>query len=282
MRLPVFKLIFFICVKRTDYMARLYPLFSGSKGNCYYLTSGGKGILIDAGRSAKQIENAMKDNELDIKDVCGIFITHEHSDHISGLRVLASRYSINVYSSKGTLDYLNNAGILTDKYNSYVIGTAGVETAGMLVKSFRTSHDCCESVGYSVETPDGRKFAIATDTGCLTDEIINSINGCDVVAIESNHDVNMLLNGVYPYPLKRRILSDVGHLSNETCSGILPRLVKSGTTRFVLAHLSRENNMPRIAQQSALCSLQENGMKQNIDFTLDIAKEVTMGESIVF
>lgn len=263
-------------------MARLYPLFSGSKGNCYYLTCSGKGILIDAGRSAKQIETAMKNNDLDIKDVCGIFITHEHSDHINGLRVLASRYGINVYSSQGTLEYLDKAGILTNKYNSYVLGSRGAETAGMLIKSFRTSHDCCESVGYTVETPDSRKFAIVTDTGRLTDEIISSIKGCDVIVIESNHDVNMLLNGVYPYQLKRRILSDFGHLSNEACSGVLPQLVEGGTTRFVLAHLSGENNMPHIAKQSALCALQERGMKQNLDFTLDIAKEVNTGESIVF
>lgn len=263
-------------------MSRLYPLFSGSKGNCYYIGSGGTGILIDMGRSAKQIENALKDNDIDIRGIQGIFITHEHTDHVSGLRVFASRYGVNVYGSAGTLESLDNSGILTQKFNSYVIGDGGVETSNMKVQAFRTSHDCSESVGYAVTLGDGRRVAIATDTGVLSDDMVSAISGSDVVVLESNHDVNMLLNGMYPYVLKRRILSDKGHLSNETCSQILPRLVASGSTRFVLAHLSDENNMPRIAKQSAICALQENNMKQDFDYTLMVAKPVTDGSSIVF
>lgn len=263
-------------------MARLYPLFSGSKGNCYYISNGGRGILIDAGRSAKQIENALHDNGLDIKNVDGIFITHEHRDHISGLRVLASRYGINVYASRGTLECLDEQGVLTEKFKSYVIGEGGASAAGMYISRFDTSHDCRESVGYTIETSDMRRISIVTDTGCITEDIKKSILKSDVVVMESNHDVNMLLNGEYPYMLKRRILSDKGHLSNDTCSDILPSLVKSGSTRFLLAHLSEKNNMPSIALQSAVCSLHERQMKRNIDFTIDVAKEVTDGSSIVF
>ena len=263
-------------------MSRVYPLFSGSKGNCYYVTAGGKGILIDAGRTAKQIEKALSDNSIDVKNIEGIFVTHEHIDHIKGVRVLASRYGINVYATRGTLEQMDAQGHLApEKFNSYIINK-GAEAAGIKVTSFVTSHDCAESVGYVAEMPDGRKFAVATDTGCVTPEMERALLGCDVVAIESNHDVNMLLNGVYPYMLKRRILSDSGHLSNEVCSGLLPRLVRKGSTRLLLAHLSEENNMPHIALESARCTLSQCGMKENDDYTLEAAHTVTDGSCIIF
>lgn len=263
-------------------MARVYPLFSGSKGNCYYVTAGGKGILIDAGRSAKQIEQALNDNSIDVKSIEGIFITHEHTDHIKGVRVLASRYGINVYATQGTLQQMDAQGhIVPEKFNSYIINS-GADVAGMTVKTFATSHDCAESVGYVVEMPDNRKLAVATDTGCITQEMEEKLTGSDVVIIESNHDVNMLLNGSYPYMLKRRILSNNGHLSNETCSDILPKLIRSGSTRFLLAHLSEENNMPHIALESARCVLQQHGMNENADYTIGVAKAVTDGSCIIF
>ena len=263
-------------------MARVYPLFSGSKGNCYYITTGGKGILIDAGRTAKQIEQALHTNNLDPKNIEGIFITHEHTDHIKGVRVFASRYGINVYASQGTLQQMDQQGHFTpEKFNSYIINS-GAEAGGMIIKPFQISHDCAEGLGYVIETPDNRKLAIATDTGYLSDEVKEALKGSDVVIIESNHDVNMLLNGSYPYMLKRRILSNIGHLSNETCAEFLPHLIRSGTTRLLLAHLSQENNMPQIALESARCSLQQKGMKESTDYTLDVAKEVTDGSCIIF
>ena len=263
-------------------MAKIYPLFSGSKGNSYYITSSGRGILIDAGRSAKQIEKALSDNSIDPRGIEGIFITHEHSDHIKGVRVLASKYGINVYATEGTLRSMETSGDLSpEKFSSYIINS-GAETAGMRIKPFRISHDCAEGVGYTVETSDGRKIAVATDTGFITQEIKSAVKGSDVIVIESNHDVNMLLNGGYPYILKRRILSNKGHLSNESCSEFLPELVRNGATRFLLAHLSKENNMPQIALQSARCVLSEHHMKENSDYTIDTAKETTDGSCIIF
>ncbi len=263
-------------------MAKIYPLFSGSKGNSYYITSSGKGVLIDAGRSARQIEKALSDNSIDPKSIEGIFVTHEHSDHIRGVRVLASKYGINVYATQGTLQSMEMSGNLSpEKFSSYIINS-GAEAAGMRIKPFRISHDCAEGVGYTVETSDGRKVALATDTGLITEEIKYAVKGSDVIVIESNHDVNMLLNGSYPYILKRRILSSKGHLSNESCSEFLPELVRSGATRFLLAHLSRENNMPQIALQSARCALSGHNMKENSDYTINAAKEITDGSCIIF
>ncbi len=262
-------------------MARICPLFSGSKGNSYYIGGAGNGILIDAGRSAKQIEGALEDNNIDIKSIRAVFVTHEHSDHIQGLRVFASRHNIKVYASGETLSALDRLGAINEKIDSSVIDKKGTAIENMLVKPFATSHDCAGSVGYTVEMSDGTKIALATDTGIITDEIYEEISGCDAVIIESNHDIGMLMNGIYPYPLKRRILSDCGHLSNDDCSRLLPKLVESGSTRFILAHLSRENNMPVIAESTALFELSKNGMKRNKDFILTVAPPVTNGESIL-
>lgn len=262
-------------------MARICPLFSGSKGNSYYISSGGNGILIDAGRSAKQLEQALSANSIDISSIRAIFVTHEHSDHIQGLRVFSSRHKIRVYASAQTLAALERLGAVNERVDSREIGFKGVAIDNMLIKPFSTSHDCEGSVGYTVTTSDGAKISLATDTGVITDEIYQSIAGSDAVIIESNHDVGMLMNGGYPYQLKRRILSEQGHLSNDACSELLPELVESGTTRFILAHLSRENNMPMIAENSAVYELACKQMKRNKDFTLMVAPPETRGETVV-
>lgn len=258
-------------------MAKLCPLFSGSKGNCIYLGASGNAILIDAGRSAKQIENAIVANSLDISIIKAIFVTHEHIDHIRGIKTLASKYNMKVYSSKGTMDILNQKGILNGKFEYGVIEKDGVEESGMYIKSFKTSHDCKESVGYIIKTPDNKKVVIATDLGYISDEVREAICGSDAVVIESNHDIGMLENGYYPYALKRRILSNQGHLSNIACAKELPYFLKHGTRRFILAHLSKENNMPELAYQTSVCHLEERGMKNGIDFLLDVAPEVNNG-----
>lgn len=262
-------------------MAKICPLFSGSKGNSYYISSGGNGILIDAGRSAKQIENALLSNNIDIQSINAIFVTHEHTDHVQGLRVFSSRYKIKVYASMQTLSALERLGAVNEKVISEPIDSRGVALGNMLVRPFLTSHDCPGSVGYTVNISSGVKIALATDTGIITDEMFEAISGSDAVVIESNHDVGMLMNGVYPYHLKRRILSSSGHLSNDDCSALLPKLVEGGAKRFILAHLSRENNMPVIAENSAVYELNQNGMKRNRDFTLMVAPPETRGESVV-
>ncbi len=263
-------------------MAVLCPLFSGSSGNSYYIGSSQSGILIDAGKSAKKIETALSENSFDIKNVKAIFVTHEHSDHIQGLRVLASRHKIKVYSSLGTIEELYEKELINNKVDISPITLDGIEIDNMRITPFRISHDCCEGFGYVVETSDGRKTGFATDTGYISNDIKSSLNGCDTIVIESNHDVGMLQNGIYPYILKRRILSDIGHLSNEVCADSLADFVRNGTTRFILAHLSRENNFPELALQTSLCALHSNNMKENIDFKITVAPVENTGGSIIF
>ena len=145
-------------------MAELCPLFSGSTGNSYYIGSKSSGILVDIGRSCKQVTTVMQRCGIDPLSVQGILITHEHSDHISGLRVFVSKYHIPVFASKGTLGALESMGILNDKYPAYTIEDT-LELAGMHVNAFRTPHDCAESFGYRIEAEDGHTVTVATDIG---------------------------------------------------------------------------------------------------------------------
>lgn len=263
-------------------MARLCPLFSGSKGNSTYIGSSGVGILIDAGKSAKQIELSLKANDIDISSIKAIFVTHEHTDHIQGIRVFASRYNIKTFASEGTINALIQNGTINGKFPYEPISKNGIEFCGMFIKPFRTPHDSQESTGYIINTCDGRTAAIATDIGYLTTEITEAISGSDTIVIESNHDIKMLQNGPYPYYLKRRILSNTGHLSNESCAEILPSLVKKGTTRFVLAHLSSENNIPELAYQTSICNLSSQNMSIGRDFDLFVAPKENFGQKNVF
>lgn len=260
-------------------MARLCPLFSGSSGNSYYIGSRSAGLLIDAGRSARQLDNMLKLCGIDPLAVQGVLVTHEHVDHVSGLRVFAKKYGLPVFASAGTLSALENGleGVETHR------AERGLQLAGMTVSPFHTSHDCAEPMGFQVETEDGRIFALSTDLGYLSDEVRESLLGADFVVIESNHDLEMLRTGPYPYPLKQRILSQQGHLSNAVCAGFLPELAKSGTKRFLLAHLSRENNSPTLALETSLSALTQAGFVRDVDFLLDVARpENTAGHSVIF
>lgn len=251
-------------------LARFCSLFSSSSGNATFLGSSKTGILIDAGVSAKRIKDALISREIDPRSISAIFVTHEHSDHIKGIRVLASSFNIPVYATAGTLRGLEEAGILNGKFPVCELSENGDEIGDLLIKSFKTPHDSLESCGFRIEFPDGRKAAVATDIGCVTNEMLGGVFGCDLVMLESNHDVGMLQNGPYPYYLKRRILSDRGHLSNENCAAVARDLVERGTARLFLGHLSTENNVPQLAFQTSLCTIDELGAKNGRDYILTV------------
>ena len=260
-------------------MARLCPLFSGSTGNSYYIGSRSTGLLIDAGRSARQLDHMLKLCGIDPLAIQGILITHEHTDHISGLRVFARKYQLPVFASQGTLEAI---GSQLEDIEAHVISEK-TELAGMNITPFSTSHDCAEPLGYRIRTEDGRVLGFSTDLGYLSDTVKEHLLGADFVVLESNHDPEMLRTGGYPYPLKQRILSDRGHLSNQVCAGFLPELAKSGTKRFLLAHLSRENNTPSLARDTALSALAQAGLTPEVDFLLDTAKpENSQGYTFIF
>lgn len=261
-------------------MARVCPLFSSSSGNATYIGDNSGGILIDAGNNAKQIRLALSEIGVDETSIHAIFVTHEHSDHVCGLRVFCSQNHIPVYTSAGTFNALEEKGILSDKYFSYIFN-GKINVGTMEITSFHTSHDSNESYGFIVKTADERKIALLTDTGIITDESRNAVKGSDLVLLESNHEISMLQNGSYPYPLKQRILSDTGHLSNKVCGEFSKELVESGTTRLILSHLSRENNHPALAYETTSCALQELGAENGKDFILKVASPRTDGQVIV-
>lgn len=248
-----------------------------------YISSSAGGILIDAGMSAKQIESALVRAETSGENIKAVFVTHEHSDHVKGVRVFASRYNIPVYGSEGTLCALEDNGIINGKFPAFAMEAGQTaEVCGMQVKGFHTYHDCREGMGYVITLPDERKIAICTDVGVITDEILENIKGCDLVALESNHDIGMLQNGPYPYILKCRILSEHGHLSNIACAEAAKKLLNSGTTRFVLSHLSKENNYPPLAYQTTFAALEEIGAKEGRDYLLSVAEPVCSKPVTVF
>ena len=222
---------------------------SGSSGNCLLVSSGDTNILIDAGISMRRVNTALAQSGHTMRDIGGVLITHEHSDHISGLKMLIKHYSVPVYAPRTVANRLR--GIMPeieDCLHEIPVGESfGI--GGMSVSAFHTPHDTDESVGYRVEAQG--IFALATDMGCVTDEILEALSGADTVLIESNHDEQMLRYGPYPVYLKRRILSYNGHLSNENCACLARALADCGTERIVLGHLSRENNSPSLAMKAA-------------------------------
>ncbi len=261
-------------------MARFCPLFSGSSGNCTYIGTPEGGILIDAGVSAKRIETACWDRGIGMDSIRGIFVTHEHSDHTAGLRVLQKRFGI-PSASPGTRAGLIGGGALPEDADCRAMEEA-VELAGMMVRSFRTPHDSRESTGYRVSTGDGRTLAVATDMGHMTEEVRTALWGCDLVMIESKPR--------YPYAGKRAVSLcpqaadpsiDRPPVQRRLFFGAA-RADPPGATRLFLAHLSKDNNSPELAYLTAQSALTEAGMREDMDFVLRVAPRTDLEPVMVF
>lgn len=260
-------------------MARIYPLFSSSKGNCTYIGSKDSGILIDCGISFKRLNEALAINGLSIDAIKGVFVTHEHSDHISGLKMLTKKAGVPVFAQSYTLDLLHSGGYINPRSYSEEI-KFDVEIDGMIIECFDTPHDTKESCGYKITFRDGKKCAVCTDLGHITETVEKALLGTDAVLLESNYDIEMLRNGSYPYYLKTRIFSKNGHLSNVECAKFAEKLIKNGTTRIILGHLSQENNTPVTADNTVQNGLEN--FKRNIDYILNVAPVQTAGGFVAF
>ena len=261
-------------------MAKVCQLFSGSSGNSIYIGNNDGGFLVDIGVSAKKCEIALNNIGISPSSIKGVFVTHEHKDHASGVRVFASRYKIPVFASPETLNEMRTAGTVNEKVNTFEINST-FDFGGSVVEHFNNSHDSVSCLGYKFTMPDGRKISVCTDTGYITDEARAKLLGTDMIFLESNHEESILQNGPYPYILKKRILSSQGHLSNYDAGEFAKELIESGTTRFVLSHLSRENNLPEIARQTTVAALSEVGAKENNDYRLYVAKTENDGGLII-
>lgn len=234
-------------------------LFSGSSGNCVYVKDGKTEILIDAGKSALAVEKSLASIGTSIENISAIFVTHEHSDHISALEIISKKYPIPIHITSPSLDFIAKQSRYITKNAVSHLPEYEIDIGSLHLRSFEIPHDSVQNVGYRISSDSGDTLGIATDMGHVTDKIKSSLCGCRSVIVESNHDREMLSYGKYPDFLKRRILSDTGHLSNEDCATLVCSLADMGTINFTLAHLSRENNTPETAFFTSKSSLDRCG-----------------------
>ena len=238
-------------------MLTLHTFASGSEGNCLLISAGQTHILLDAGISCKRITASLAALGLHMDDVAAILITHEHSDHISGLTTLVKRHRIPIYATAATGRQLayRIAGI--EPLLRCIAPGDVFRIDAVKITVFPTSHDAAGSVDYRFDC--GGSIGVLTDTGYVMDEAADALAGVDLLVLESNHDVEWLKSGPYPYPLKQRILGDCGHLSNDAAAHFARQMAQQGTRQFVLAHLSRENNTPQRALETVSRAVSEFG-----------------------
>ncbi|MED4015749.1 MBL fold metallo-hydrolase [Sutcliffiella cohnii] len=231
-------------------------LASGSTGNAIYVENDQHSLLIDAGLSGKKMQELFDKIGKKIESLSGILVSHEHSDHIKGLGVIARKYNVPIYANEKTWKAMeSNIGVIPVD-QKFIFDTGAAKAFGSLqVESFGVSHDAAEPMFFAFH--DGaKKLVVITDTGYVSDRMKGVISDADVYVFESNHDVQMLQMGRYPWSIKRRILSDVGHVSNEDAALAMADVIGDKTKRIYLAHLSQDNNMKDLAKMSVTQTLQ--------------------------
>ncbi|MBD7909587.1 MBL fold metallo-hydrolase [Sporosarcina gallistercoris] len=239
---------------------RFSILASGSTGNSIYIENDSGAYLVDAGLTAKRIEAQLAKIGRSMKNVKAIFVTHEHSDHIKGVGVLARKHGVPIYANEKTWQAMDGlvGEIALDQRFQFDVET--VHSLGSIsIESFAVSHDSVDPMFYVFHEND-RKLAIITDTGYVSDRMKGIIKNADSFVFESNHDVGMLQMGRYPWSVKRRILSDVGHVSNEDAAIAMSDVIEQKETQIYLSHLSRDNNMKDLARMSVEQTLQTCGI----------------------
>ena len=227
-------------------MIEAYTLFSGSSGNSLLIRSGGTAVLVDAGRSRRAVLLALKEISLSTADIAAVFVTHEHTDHTAALAQIRLRDGLAIHASAATAAYLDGSVF----GEATVLAHPPVWTeviGGLEITSFPLPHDSRCAVGYRFRDRDGDAFCTATDAGTPTDELLGALGGCRGALLEANYDPLMLRCGPYPAALKSRILSPIGHMSNEDCAAVARFAADCGVKRIGLGHLSAENNTPEKA-----------------------------------
>lgn len=262
---------------------RLCSIASGSSGNCIYAGTDTTHILVDIGISGKRTEMGLNSMGLSCRDIDGIFITHEHIDHISGLGVVARKYGIPIYATKGTVEGIQrtkSVGNIDSELFQIINADEKLIVKDMTLNPMHISHDAAEPVAYRI-SHGKKRVAIITDLGTYNDYTVECLRGMDALLLEANHDVNMLQVGPYPYYLKQRILGNRGHLSNELSGRLLSELLHDKMQAVVLGHLSKENNMPELAYETVRLeiTMADNEYKAT-DFPISVAKRSEVSQVI--
>ena len=259
-------------------MLTFTTLASSSGGNASLVSCGDTHILLDAGISARRITAALNALGVAPEELSAILITHEHSDHIAGLQVLTKKLRVPIYATAPTCRRLcYKTAFLEDLVRPQEAG-AGVQIGSVWVESFPTPHDAAGSVGYSIAGEGGR-MALCTDLGHVTGQVRRAVEGCELLVCETNHDVDWLKSGPYPYYLKQRILGDNGHLSNEAGAELAAWAAESGTKAVVLAHLSPQNNTPARAYEAVRRRLAAMDCIPGRDVALSVAPRAELGST---
>lgn len=261
-------------------MIKFQSFLSSSSGNSTFVTDDNTSILIDCGASCSYIEKCLARLGKNGESLSGIFLTHAHTDHIIGAGVLSKKYNLPVFATADTF-FAGEKYLSKMSDNNFIVINPGDEILedSLKIKAFSIPHDAKGSVSYTVS--DGEtKFGIATDSGCITEEILENLSGCDTVIAEANHDVNLLKTGPYPFHLKKRILGDLGHLSNDLCGKLCVSLSKSGTKEIWLGHLSDHNNLPSLAYTTVSKALLDNGITVGSDVALNVIPKYWIEEKI--
>ncbi|WP_057914118.1 MBL fold metallo-hydrolase [Peribacillus muralis] len=243
-------------------------LASGSTGNAFFVETEDQSFLVDAGLSGKAMEALFQDIDRDMSKLSGILVTHEHSDHIKGLGVVARKYKLPIYANAKTWNAMERSIGSISTEQKFTFEMEQVKTFGSLdIESFGVSHDAAEPMFYVFHHED-KKLVVITDTGYVSDRMKGIISNADAYVFESNHDVSMLRMGKYPWSIKRRILSDVGHVCNEDAALAMSEVAGDKTKRIYLAHLSLDNNMKDLARMSVEQTLKTKGIVVGEQFSL--------------
>lgn len=262
---------------------RFATIASGSSGNSAYIGTDNSHILVDAGIACKRIADGLSQLGVKADELDGVFITHEHSDHIAGLRVFSKKYHVPIYGTKETLDViagLDKKGEIDRELYHPVLPDEQVEIGDFTVTPFSNSHDAVNPVGYRAQAGKA-SVGVVTDLGVYGQYTVNHLLGLDAVLLEANHDIKMLEAGPYPFMLKRRILGSKGHLSNEAAGQLLNELLHDGMKHVFLGHISKENNYEELAYEAVCCEVNMSGNKYSSrDFPITVAKRDAMSEVV--
>ena len=244
-----------------------HSIASSSKGNSYFVVFNGIRLLVDIGIGIRALENSLKSIGESLSAIDGIFITHEHTDHIKGLNSVYKKYKIPIYATKKTWEHLLAAGLIAnvdDDSKRIINPNETIDFFGLKIKAFSIPHDATDPVGYSICYND-EKVVVCTDCGTVTNDMLENAIGADIILLEANHDANMLDYGSYPFVLKRRISSNLGHLSNVQAGLFLKDIITKKTKQIFLGHLSQSNNNPLVAYETVKHILLNNNIGVNED-----------------